>query len=127
MATEITEPTIRPISSQGDATDALVALIETFGHLPSGYIKIHRPFLTVPAGLGMQFDSPQDFEMWRTSLAIPPSAIELKATSDEHVWLQADGVFHGVAVHLTGFGVPLTAQQANTPQAAEEAVQAVAV
>lgn len=127
MSIEGTETTSYPISSQGDATDALVALIETFGHLPCGYIKIHRPVLTVPAALGIQFDSPQAFEVWRTALAIPPSGVELKATSDDYVWLQADGVFHGVAVHLTGFNVPVTAEQANTPQVAvDQAAQAVA-
>ncbi|MGW2692419.1 hypothetical protein ACWC3Y_11215 [Streptomyces sp. NPDC001296] len=126
MATEITEPTTRPISSQGDATDALVALIETFGHLPSGYIKIHRPVLTVPATLGIQLDSPQNFEMWRTALAVPPSGVTLHATTDDYVWLDADAVFHGVAIHLTGFNVPLSAQQANTLQAAETAGPAVA-
>ncbi|NED73320.1 hypothetical protein G3I51_13405 [Streptomyces sp. SID9944] len=116
-----------PISSQGDATDALVALIETFGHLPSAYIKIHAPVRSfAPARLALQFDSPQAFELWRTALAVPPSGVALHAVSDEYVWLDAAAVFRGVRVELTGFGVPLSAELANRAQVADEVSSAVA-
>jgi hypothetical protein len=126
VTTEITFPVTRPISEQGAAVEALAALIEMFGQLPGGYIKVHQPVLTIPAALGLQVDSPQAFEVWRAALGIAPSGVDLRAASDEYVWLQADGVFHGVAVHLTGFNVPLTADQANTPQVTDE-TSAVAV
>ncbi|MEU5595723.1 hypothetical protein [Streptomyces sp. NPDC020298] len=120
MTDEVTFPTPRPISEQGAAAEALGSLIRMFGQLPDAYIKVHRPVLSVPAELGLQLDTPQAFEIWRTALGIAPSGVEMRATSDKHVWLQADGVFHGVAVHLTGFNVPLTAEQANTLQATDE-------
>ncbi|MEV6833568.1 hypothetical protein AB0N17_03395 [Streptomyces sp. NPDC051133] len=116
MTTETTFLAPCPIIEQGAAVEALAALIEMFGQLPGGYIKIHQPVLTIPASLGLQVDTAQSFELWRAALGIAPSGVELRATSDDCVWLQADGVFHGVAVHLTGFNVPLTAEQANTLQ-----------
>jgi hypothetical protein len=126
VTTEITVPQVRTIGEQMAAAEALVALIGMFGELPGGYIKVHQPMLSIPAQLGLQFNSPQAFELWRTMLEIAPSGVSLKASSDEYVWLQADGVFHGVGVHLTGFGVPLTAEQANAEQVADEVSSAVA-
>ncbi|MFR9796182.1 hypothetical protein ACL02U_09800 [Streptomyces sp. MS06] len=118
MTDEITQPTVRPISEQAPAAEALAELIGMFGDLPGAYVTIHRPCLSQSARLGLQLDSPVAFEAWRTVLAIAPADVALHASA-ESVWLSADGVFRGVPVHLTGFEVPLTAEVASTPQAAE--------
>ncbi|MGW2933986.1 hypothetical protein ACWDA7_19530 [Streptomyces sp. NPDC001156] len=123
MGTEITAPNPQ-ISEQGNALALLLSLTQKFGHLPAAYLKIHRPFLTIPAQLGLQVDSPEKFEQWRAALEIAPSDVELHATTDEHVWLSAKRTIRGVPVEVTGFGVPLTAEQATTPQAEASAVAA---
>ncbi|MFF9124398.1 hypothetical protein ACF09J_13990 [Streptomyces sp. NPDC014889] len=131
MGTEITEPTSRSfrqprlIGEQRAAVEALVTLTEMLGTLPGGYIKIHQPVLSTPATLAIQFDNPQAFEQWRAALGIETSAVALHATSDEHVWLSVESVFCGVPFEMTGFGVPLTAEQAKTAQCVHQ-VPAVA-
>ncbi|MFE1849929.1 hypothetical protein [Streptomyces sp. NPDC059489] len=128
MATETTQPSrLRPypISAQGSAADALAELVKMFGPLPGGYIKIHAQVVeSVPVQLELQLSSAQDFEQWRSALQIASAAVSLCATTGENVWLTAESVFHGVRVEVTGFGVPLTAEQANTPQADAPAVAA---
>ncbi|MER5213657.1 hypothetical protein ABT063_24575 [Streptomyces sp. NPDC002838] len=118
MTTETIEPTVRPISAQSDAAEALVALISMFGHLPGGYIKIFQQFTSLPVDLGLQLDSPRDFEQWRAVLGITPSDVEL-CHDGVSGWLRAEGVFRGVGVKITGHGVVLPAKQ-NEQQAADE-------
>ncbi|WP_318202906.1 hypothetical protein [Streptomyces sp. SCL15-4] len=127
MGTNVTEPNaqasprpLRPISEQRAAAEALVALTEMLGSLPGGYIKIHQPYFS-PAWMGIQFETPQAFELWREALCIPGADVSLHATSDAYVWLGATTVFRGVRIELTGFDVPLTAEQATTPQVTGEA------
>lgn len=126
MGTNTTEPSTQistavdhPICEQRAAAEALVALMVMQGALPGGYIKIHQGCYS-SAWLAIQFQTPNAFELWREALGIPGSAVSLHAPSDEYVWLDAKTTFRGVKVELTGFGVPLTAEQANTPQAADE-------
>lgn len=124
MTTETTAPTGHPINAQADCAKALVELIRMFGDLPGVYVKIHSQITSIPAQLDLQAGSPADFEQWRTALAIAPNDVTLKAFN-ESVWLAADGVFHGVHVHLDGFGIALAAELADTPQA-DDAAPAVA-
>ncbi|MEV4335714.1 hypothetical protein [Streptomyces sp. NPDC049590] len=127
MGTHVTEPNaqaslrpLRPISEQRAAVEALLELTMMMGSLPGGYIKIHQPYFS-PAWMGLQFETPQAFELWREALCIPGADVSLHATSDEYVWLDAKTVFRGIRVELSGHNVPLTAEQANTAQVADEA------
>lgn len=130
MTTEITEPTTQvsgsdtapTIGGQAAVAEALVALIEMFGDLPAPYITIHAPRWE-PAVLGLQLDNPEAFELWRTALGIAPSGVELHANASQG-WLQAEGVFHGVGINLTGHGVTLPTEQ-DEPQAVDETSSAV--
>lgn len=123
MTSEITEPTTPPISAQCEAAEALVALIGMFGSLPGGYITIHRKY-SLPVKLGLQLESPQAFEQWRTMLEIAPSAVDAQSNGKGGGWLRAEGVFHGVVVDLSGHGVTLPVLQ-EEPQAADEPAEAV--
>ncbi|WP_172384764.1 hypothetical protein [Streptomyces sp. MNP-20] len=105
-----------PLSEQSPAVEALVTLVEMFGSLPGGYIMIHSQRYGGPVKLDLQLDAPQDFEQWRTCLRIAPADVALEA-SPGYTWLSATGRCRGVDVEITGFGVPLTYQQATTPQA----------
>lgn len=129
MATETTQPSYlepRPIGAQGPAADALVELVKMFGQLPGGYVKIHaQRFASCPVKLEFQLEAPHEFEQWRAALAIAPDSVQL-ASGASYVWLAAEGMFHGVAVSLTGFGVPLSAELVNTPQVVDETASAVA-
>ncbi|MVO87895.1 hypothetical protein GPA10_24840 [Streptomyces sp. p1417] len=119
MNEHTTQParSIPPLSEQRPAVEALATLVEMFGSLPGGYITIHtRPF-GGPVRLELQFDSPQDFEQWRTCLRIAPADVVLVA-SPGYTWLSAVGRCRGVDVEITGFGVPLTYKQATTQQVA---------
>ncbi|MFI1940931.1 hypothetical protein ACH44C_27760 [Streptomyces purpureus] len=97
-----------PISTQAPAFAAGLALAEMFGHLPSGYITVHN---SGTARLGLQLENAAAFEAWRSALLIPSEDVELKHW-DGSAWLSADGLFQGVKVHLTSFGVEVPAAEA---------------
>ncbi|MFC9700867.1 hypothetical protein ACFTWD_09270 [Streptomyces sp. NPDC056943] len=97
-----------PISVQAPAAAALLALTETFDGLPAGYITMHsRGKIYV----GLQLDSPDAFEAWRTALLISPEAVQLCAFEGS-TWLAADAMFRGVRFHVTGYGIALTVAEA---------------
>ncbi|MFF5980894.1 hypothetical protein ACFY78_18815 [Streptomyces olindensis] len=113
MTTEITEPItqanepdITLFEEQAPVVEALAALVRMFGHLPKPYITLNR-FSTA---LGLQLDSPSAFEQWRTALQVAPDAVDSRS-SENDAWLCADGVFRGVAVRLTGFGLVLPGER----------------
>jgi hypothetical protein len=106
------EPTI---NGQRPAFEALLGLTAMFGGLPAAYVQVQPEGRSLRVGL--QFDTPQDFEQWRTALQIPSASVILRSnTASENVWLSVDGVFRGISVHLTGFGVALSAELAKTYQ-----------
>lgn len=114
MTTETTEPVAEataPISGQRTGVQALAALIDQFESLPDAHITIHQPFRGSHAKLDLQLQTPLDFEVWRTALQIAPETVALHVTIS-FAWLAADHRFDGVPVHITGFGVPLTPEQA---------------
>ncbi|MFE9127003.1 hypothetical protein ACFYOF_16560 [Streptomyces sp. NPDC007148] len=121
MATETTVPAAQ-LREQGDALALLLSLTQEVGHLPAAYLRTHRPMHGIASWIGIQLDSPQDFEQWRTALELAPPDVELRSTHD-YVWLQVEGMFRGTKVLLTGFNVPLTHEQ-NVPQAEASAVAA---
>lgn len=128
MTTETTEritPALSPVSAQGAAAEALVALIAAFGHLPGGYLRMHRQFSSIPVELCIQLESPQDFEVWRAALEIGASDVELKSNGGT-AWLQAQSAFHGVVVELTGHGVALPVEHDELEQASETPAQVAA-
>ena len=96
------------LSEQAPAFEALVELNTMFGHLPAAYIKIHTTRL---GGIGVQLDDPAKFEQWRVALQIPSASVNVKH-GESHCWLTADTTFRGMPLDVTGFGVPLTAEQA---------------
>lgn len=96
----MTTETIEQASEQAPAAEALVALIQMFGHLPRPYIVIDRE----AAELYLQLESPGDFEVWRTALQIAPSDVSIRQNTSRS-WLKAQGVFRGVEVALAGFGL----------------------
>ncbi|MFE9645278.1 hypothetical protein ACFYO0_14415 [Streptomyces sp. NPDC006365] len=113
MTIEITEPTAQVsvpdtarFDEQAPAIEALAELSQMFGHLPRPYITINR----FSQGMGLQLDSPSAFEQWRTALQIAPDSVEAH-DNKTNAWLAADGVFRGVAVRLTGFGLALPSEQ----------------
>jgi hypothetical protein len=115
--TDDAEPTI---SEQQAALQAMASLSSVFGSLPGAYLMIHAPYMPgLPTRIGMQLNSPQAFEQWREVLQIPSMAINLH-TKDDGSWLSADIDTYGVPLHLTGFGVPLTADQAFEPRDTSE-------
>lgn len=120
MTTEITEPTTQASESdttrfeeQTPAIEALTELNQMFGHLPKPYVTIHSSSLKV----GLQLDSPSGFEQWRTALQIAPDMVNAHS-NETNAWLAADGVFRGVGVRLTGFGLVLPAEQTEAPAVA---------
>jgi hypothetical protein len=129
MTTETIEritPALSPVSAQGAAAEALVALIAAFGHLPGGYLRMHRQYGSAPVGLGVQMESPQEFEVWRTALEIDATDVKLQSNSDGVAWLKARGSFHGVEVELTGFGVAVPVEHDELPQVDKTPAQVAA-
>lgn len=114
MTTETTQSATtasRPISGQRAAVKALADLIDQFASLPEAHITIHEPFRLIAARIDLQLTTPQEFETWRAALQINPDVVEVHATTS-HSWLAADTWFEGVKVHIAGFGVPLTPEDA---------------
>lgn len=108
MSHQSTVPTL----DQAQATvTALGCLVIEFPGLPAPYITIH----TSSSRLDLQLETPAAFECWRAALSVPTAAVTLHAYSDA-VWLAADARYEGVTVHLSGFGVPLTVEQARESQ-----------
>jgi hypothetical protein len=94
-------------------------LVDRHEQLPDAYITIHAPFKGSPARLDLQLDSPHDFEQWRGALAVPAADVKLHTTTS-NTWLSADTTHEGVTVHLSGFYVPLTAEQLTAPRDRDE-------
>ncbi|MEV0441864.1 hypothetical protein AB0I84_06135 [Streptomyces spectabilis] len=90
--------------------EALRGMIAMFRPLPRPRITLY-PSLD---GLDLSLSSPDAFERWRVALQIAPLAVRLHAFGDG-AWLEADGLFHGVAVHMAVHGLQLTEEQALTP------------
>jgi hypothetical protein len=91
---------------QATAAAALVELVGMFGHLP-------RPYVTLPTTsprLTLQTDSPSAFEAWRVALQVGADDVDLRGIDGGESWLAAEGVFRGVVVELTGFGLRLAPQ-----------------
>lgn len=79
--------------------------------------ELPKPRITFYAsldGLDLSLATPDAFERWRVALQIAPHAVTLHAFGDG-AWLEADGLFQGVAVHMAVHGLPLTEEQALTP------------
>jgi hypothetical protein len=89
----------------------LAALIEQFETLPDAHITVHAPFRAIPARLDLQLSTPQEFEAWREALLISTNVVQVHATVS-YAWLAADTDFGGVKVHIAGFGVALTPEDA---------------
>ncbi|WP_432124015.1 hypothetical protein [Streptomyces sp. C10-9-1] len=108
-----TDPTARSgsFAGLGPVIEALVYLQATYPHLPAPYITAY----STGAAVDLALDAPAEFEEWRVALQIPPHSVELHAFGG-HVWLTADTTVRGVPVHLAGDEIPLTAEQARTPQ-----------
>ncbi|MFJ1869919.1 hypothetical protein [Streptomyces chartreusis] len=117
--TQISETRIAQFVGHQPAIEALAELVQMFRHLPKPYITLTRS----TAQLGLQLDSPSEFEQWRTALQIAPDTVDA-LSSETDAWLGADGVFRGVTVRLTGFGLVLPQEQTETTQASDEAVAA---
>ncbi|WP_030569724.1 hypothetical protein [Streptomyces aureocirculatus] len=94
------------------AAQALVGLTEMFGHLPMSDVILRA----APREIVLRPPSPDAFEQWRAALQITPDSVSLRAFGG-CAWLQADGVFQGVAVHMSVHDLPLTEEQAETPPA----------
>ncbi|MFF3643434.1 hypothetical protein [Streptomyces sp. NPDC002564] len=109
--TQLATKAPRPISEQQQAVTALAAMIQTFASLPDAHITVHTPFRSTPARLDLQLSTPQEFEAWREALQISPDMVSLHATVS-YAWLAADTRFSGVKVHVAGFGVALTPEDA---------------
>ena len=101
------------IADQAPAFVALAALADAFGNLPSPYIVVHS---SGPVSIGLQLRSPAAFEMWRVALQIAPNGVRL-LTHEDAVWLAASTRLRGVSVDVTGFGMPVTTEQATAVQA----------
>lgn len=121
-AAQLTAPDPGQLVEQTVAVEALFALIKMFPSLPKPYVTIYS---SGTEGFNLQLDHPSHFEAWRTALQLPTNPITLNASGGS-VWLDASGVFRGVPLSLSGFRVPLTREQAETPQAVDEAPSAVA-
>ncbi|MFP3990690.1 hypothetical protein U9R90_25135 [Streptomyces sp. E11-3] len=115
LAAQVSAPKPRTLGEQAPAVHALSALVETFGDLPSPHVSLYS--VGAPH-LPLQLQSPEGFEAWRTALQIAPDTVVLKSFEGT-VWLAANGVFDGVPVELTGYGLALS-------PAVVEAAQAVA-
>ncbi|MFF9205101.1 hypothetical protein ACF1AE_25435 [Streptomyces sp. NPDC014986] len=111
MTIQITEPgtpagvPVTPFADTALVAEALAELVRMFGHLP-------MPYITFPSStrvLSLQADSPSAFEAWRTALQIGPDDVALKEFGGD-AWLSTAGVFRGVTVELTGFGLRLPAE-----------------
>lgn len=114
MSTQITVPPAAPIGEKTEVFEALTVLSYAFRDLPTPYVTIHS---TKRSGFDLQMESPQDFELWRAALGIDSAAVELKSGSGS-VWLDADFDFRGIPASLSGFGVSLSREVAETRQAA---------
>lgn len=116
----VSEASVPSIHEQLTALQALAGLAEMFGPLPSAYLTVHAPnSFGWPARVNMQFRTPQAFEQWRAVLQIPADAIDIH-TRDGNTWLATDTDAHGVPLHITGFGIDLTAEQAGAPRDRDE-------
>jgi hypothetical protein len=115
-----TEDSLPSISEQLTAMQALAGLAEMFGPLPGAYLIVHAPHsIGFPARITMQLDTPQAFEEWRSVLQIPGNTVDFHSREDSS-WMSADTHAHGVPLHITGFGIGLTAEQAGAPRDTNE-------
>lgn len=105
MSIQITRPTLGAWQA---TANALVGLTTEFSGLPAPYIVIPTAY---QSQVKLQADSPADFELWRAALMVEPGGVGLRAFRGS-VWLEAVAQYRGVTVVLTGFGVPLTPEQA---------------
>lgn len=103
--TQASGPDTARFVDQTPAIEALAELNQMFGHLPKPYITMNR----FGGQLGLQLDSPSEFEQWRTALQIAPDSVNAHSNESD-AWLAANGVFRGVAVRLTGFGLVLPSE-----------------
>lgn len=109
MTIEITAPPAsadvsNAMSKQAAAAAALLALTEMFGSLPAPYVVLGPH----AEALRLQLRTPDAFEVWRVALVIPPDDVEL-VSWDGDTWLRGTGLFRGVPVELTGFGMSVPA------------------
>lgn len=117
MTTQSTECVIDgmpPISGQQQLLDALCNLTAQYPRLPEAYITIHETGLS-GGWVDMQFDSPWAFEAWREALEIQAAAISLHIYSGNQ-WMSGDACHMGVRIHISGFHVPVTPEQAAAPR-----------
>ncbi|MGY5048234.1 hypothetical protein ACWDE0_21780 [Streptomyces sp. 900105755] len=115
-APAFTVPVAHRTSELALVAEALLALSAEFAELPRPYV----PVWPTGSHFTIQLQHPSHFEAWREALGLPTGSIELVAGAGS-VWLSASGSYRGVGFALSGHGVPLTQEQAETLQVADEA------
>lgn len=80
---------------------ALAGLATTFGHLPIPYVVVQR---TSDLEVGLQLETPGDFEPWREALGIASEAVEVRG-NQESSWLRAVTTHLGMQLTLTAHGL----------------------
>lgn len=94
------------LNEQAPAITALVALVETLGHLPTPFISVY----TTSTAVELQLSTPGDFEAWREALDAGPDNVRLHAHGGA-TWLSINVPFRDVTLRLSGHGLPVALGQ----------------
>lgn len=109
------EPTNPPtLADLQAALSAMFSIAWVDPQLPAPYLTIS----TGPSEISMLISDAAAFETWRKALRVDPHTVVLNGHSGS-AWLKAVGTLNKVSFEIFTHDVPLTEEQANTPQDAE--------
>ena len=114
-----TESTTHPIALQVPALEVLADLAQRHPELPSPYVTLHRPWMGKAATVGLNLNTPTEFNQWMAVLGVQPEDVHMHPRGRE-TWLDATITQAGIQVTISTHGILLTADQTDAPRVLTE-------